>query len=94
MLVLISMGIFISCFHSHSDLRWHHSEQACPTGTHISIDTSLCPICDFRLDGTPVEAPSLTAVQTVSSIIVATEESVVDETFNGQLNGRSPPSIV
>lgn len=93
LLIFISGGIFIASFHSHSDLEWNHSEAACPTGSHFTVNTILCPVCGFRLDGKPVDPASPMAIQNVIMVIHDEANSVADEIFTGPLNGRSPPFL-
>lgn len=93
LLVVISSGIFISCFHSHSNFNWHQTENTSASCLHFSVDTHLCPVCNFRLDGPTVDSVAPIAIQTIIAVLHDAANSVADELFTGELTGRAPPTL-
>lgn len=86
----MSAGLTISTLHSHHHLDLHHPPEIADTGSCISADTTICPICAvFKVD-IPATLTSGETTFYVDQLIV--EDNYIIARFPVAVNrGRSPP---
>lgn len=93
LLMFMSIGLTISTLHSHHHLEWDHPVDFADTGSCLTSDITLCPICGYLLQ---TDTPAALH----SDIIPFTAEATVTEDDETPLKadwiinrGRSPPVL-
>jgi hypothetical protein len=92
LLVLMSMGLTISTFHSHHHFEWEHPKEFADTGNCINKDTTLCPINGHILQ-TDLPATDYSGELFFNVDEVVTENDLIVSSYEININrGRSPPA--
>lgn len=94
LLVLMSIGITISTLHSHHHLEWHQTKNVADTGTCISADTTVCPICGHLLQTDLT--PAITVLEHFKAYGIILTPADQGTLFRAAVPvlGRAPPALV
>jgi len=94
LLMLLSIGITISTLHSHHHLEWHQTKNVADTGTCISADTTVCPICGHLLQTNLTPGITVTEhFQACEIIYTPADRSSRFRAYIPEI-GRAPPALV
>jgi hypothetical protein len=91
-IVLISMSITVSTFHSHHDIQWNRSIKHADTGHTLTVDSSQCPVCGYLFKAGSGPAVSSTQVLAKSTLIQGSVSLAFLPSFQNPVSGRSPPA--
>lgn len=93
LLMIISGSLTISTLHSHHHLQWDHPEEFADTGSCLTDDETVCPICGYllkiNLPSASENGTTLFASENFTPDAVAAPSSL----FEIVIKGRSPPAV-
>ncbi|HET6528371.1 MAG TPA: hypothetical protein VFG39_06435 [Balneolaceae bacterium] len=92
LLLLMSISLTITTLHSHHHLDLNHPSNLADTGSCITADTTLCPICGISRAETPSFSPAVKTVFRAEEIVIDEAPSAISISLIAN-KGRSPPFI-
>ena len=93
MLIFMGSSLTFSTLHSHHHIQWHHSGDFTDTGSCITTDISICPICGYHIKNDFPNAADLKTELEFDSKIDTRIDLFVPDTPLRFDEGRSPPAI-
>ncbi|HEX6981624.1 MAG TPA: hypothetical protein VF181_02580 [Balneolaceae bacterium] len=90
LLMLMSIGLTITTLHSHHHLDLNHPPNFVDTGTCITADTTVCPICGIIPADIPSFSSAVKVVFQPEEVIIDSSASAANTSFIVS-KGRSPP---
>ncbi|MBO6585541.1 MAG: hypothetical protein JJ953_05510 [Gracilimonas sp.] len=92
MILITTVSLTVSTFHSHHDIQWNRSIKHADTGHTLTVDSSQCPVCGYLFKAGSVPAVSSTQVLAKSTFIQGSASLAFLSYFQNPVSGRSPPA--
>jgi len=91
-IVLISMSMAVSTFHTHHNIQWNSPQKFADTGHYIANDAAQCPICGYLFNANPIQGISFKQIMVESFLVPVTGPFTFLPSSFSSILGRAPPA--